>query len=74
MFADHAFDLQHNNGTMFGKHGMILLNERRLRLMLEIKKSYGSVRDLWHRLRGHYSEVSSHVTLLFESGQDRSIW
>lgn len=50
VFADHAFDLQHNGGTVFGKHKMIALARHRVHELLELKKYAGNVDELYRKL------------------------
>jgi phosphohistidine swiveling domain-containing protein len=73
LFADHTFDLQHNNGTVFGKHAMINTDWRHgvLRL-LEQKKHAENLPDLYKRISdliaGRYSEelLSPRVAKLYK--------
>lgn len=73
LFADHTFDLQHNNGSVFGKHVMISTDWRHgiLRL-LEQKKHAENLPDLYKRISdtiaGRYSEelLSPRVAQLYK--------
>lgn len=54
VFADHAFDLQHNNGSVFGKNPMITGDRHTVGRQLEEKKYAAGVADLYQRL-GRFS-------------------
>lgn len=77
-FADHAFDLQHNSGTVFGKHSMIQLTRHSVHELLELKKYAGDVADLHKRLStrlaGLGNGISPRVRELFERGCKLSLW
>ena len=46
VFADHAFDLEHNGGRMFDKHKMVRGNDSALKQQLEAKKHTTSVKAM----------------------------
>ncbi len=46
VFADHAFDLQHNNGSVIGKHDMVFGNGCQVESHLEGKKRAQGVNEL----------------------------
>ena len=52
-FTDHAFDLEHNNGTVFGKNRMLTFNPGLLHGQLDAKKhAEDDVVTLWSMLSG----------------------
>jgi Phosphoenolpyruvate synthase/pyruvate phosphate dikinase len=51
-FADHAFDLQHNNGTVFGKNPMLSGNRSDIQARLDRKKHANGTVDLYQTLGG----------------------
>jgi hypothetical protein len=78
VFADHAFDLQHNGGTVFGKHKMITLTRYRVHELLELKKYAGSVDELYRTLSlalvSVANPISAEVSKLYERGRELSLW
>jgi phosphohistidine swiveling domain-containing protein len=78
VFADHAFDLQHNGGTVFGKHKMITLARHRVHELLELKKYAGNVDELYRTLSmalaGVANPISAEVSKLYERGRELSLW
>ncbi len=75
VFADHAFDLEHNGGSVFGKHPMILRNTtRKMNAQLEAKKVTSSVSGLYRRLTELDTQVSPEVTALFRKGVELGLW
>lgn len=77
-FADHAFDLQHNGGTVFGKHPMIKLDRYNVHELLNLKKFADNVEQLYSRLTeklrysGH--RPTPEVVRLYERGRELSLW
>jgi len=68
VFADHAFDLQHNGGCVFGKHRMIAADKRHeVKFMLDIKKRARSFSEL----RGQFAMYSTKVSPKVESLMNR---
>lgn len=49
-FADHAFDLQHNNGTVFGKNSMLSGSRSEIQSRLDRKKHAHGTVDLYRTL------------------------
>lgn len=83
-FADHAFDLQHNNGSVFGKHPMINVqtlwsNDRhKLYCALETKKRAKTFGVLKEALFGYSKDCSVAVRALADrlappQGEDDSL-
>lgn len=72
-FADHAFDLEHNNGTVFGKHDMLPVNRAYVREQLNIKKQARGVADLKSRFSARYDKYSPEVLSLYRRGE-QSNW
>jgi len=75
VFADHAFDLQHNGGSVFGKHAMVLVGSRyELRMMLDGKRDATNVTEL-STLMGTYSQdVSEPVSAIWLRGKTLRVW
>lgn len=75
VFVDHAFDLQHNGGTMFDKHAMLSLrtDEYVLRRQLDCKKA-AQVPELYEKLRRIQNTFSSPVIELWDEGKKRNLW
>jgi hypothetical protein len=79
VFADHAFDLQHNGGCVFGKNPMLAGDRDMVQRQLETKKHATSVPDLYQRLSrlsSYYCrfEVSPQVEALYRKGEKLGIW
>jgi phosphohistidine swiveling domain-containing protein len=81
VFADHAFDLQHNNGSVFGKHQMLRRVDnpgdwRALRLsqQLDAKKELSGVKCLFERLDALQSEWLPEVLALYRKGEKLGLW
>lgn len=55
VFIDHAFDLQHNSGTMFGKNSMLMGDRERAQRQLNLK----SDNDGWDLVRAMVGSVTS---------------
>lgn len=82
-FADHAFDLQHNGGTVFGKNPMLMCDpdpasgERRLmQNMLDAKKYAKSASELYQKLHRLKPDLvlSSQVRALYQQGCRLGLW
>lgn len=76
VFIDHTFDLQHNNGSVFGKHHMIGGYRDVVKNQLERKKKISGVSRLFFGLRDVTGEFdfSDSITDLFERGQKAGVW
>ncbi len=84
VFADHAFDLQHNNGSVFGKNPMLSGDRDSVFKQLEAKKyCSGSSSDLFQALErlcahrfsaGIVRTYSPEVLSLFSRGVERGVW
>lgn len=75
VFADHAFDLEHNGGSIFGKHPMIARNTgKKMNAQLEAKKLTPTVSGLHRRLTELDSQMSPQVKSLFRKGVGMGIW
>ncbi len=73
VFADHAFDLEHNGGSVFGKSPM-LTRSSVLRMQLNEKKRAVSVSSLFHMLYSLFPEVSDEVESLYRTGVEMKLW
>ncbi len=75
VFADHAFDLEHNGGTVMNKHHMILLDKKwDFEKQLEAKKLISDVSELFFVLTVHCPFVSAQVKDLFYKGVAFGLW
>lgn len=86
LFADHTFDLQHNNGSVFGKNAMIGGQISRLHQRLEDKKHARCLAELYNvlvsqrtslvkpRVSKSSEVVSDRVRKLYERGQNLALW
>ncbi len=75
VFADHAFDLEHNNGTVFGKHAMVETYCREdVKAMLDIKRHARTLTELKTRLGYYSSDMSEAVSDLFQRGERLKVW
>lgn len=75
VFADHAFDLEHNGGSVFGKHPMIARNNGKLmNAQLETKKLTPSVSGLYRRLTELDPQMSPQTKALFRKGAEMGLW
>ncbi|MBY0359516.1 MAG: pyruvate, phosphate dikinase [Candidatus Obscuribacterales bacterium] len=78
VFADHAFDLQHNNGTIFGKNPMLECADRlSLQHMLDQKKQAQNPKELFSGLRlvaGLKFAFSDAVVALYRKGASLGLW
>jgi len=74
LFADHVFDLEHNNGSVFGKHVMFSGNRDRVKRQLnEKKKANGGVRDLQQRLAA-LASIPAPTLELYNKGIKSRLW
>lgn len=73
VFCDHVFDLEHNNGSVFGKHSMFTGSRDRVKYQLDIKKRCPEVKELYTKLTQH-GAVSPQTKALFERGQGLGLW
>jgi phosphohistidine swiveling domain-containing protein len=75
VFADHAFDLEHNDGTVFGKHAMVETYCRDdVKAMLDIKRHARTLTELKTRLGCYSSDMSEAVSDLFKRGERLKVW
>ncbi len=75
IFADHAFDLEHNGGCIIGKHQMISTDFRRnFKAGLETKKHTSGVSRLYANLTHRWPEVSDEIKTLFHNGVKLGLW
>ena len=78
IFADHAFDLQHNTGCVFGKNPMIYGAGHEVHRQLETKKETRSVGELYgrfHRWKGDSDRNPlSKVERLYREGEQLRLW
>ena len=77
VFVDHAFDLQHNGGRMFDKHGLLTghTDEYTLRCQLDAKKhAAGGVATLYVALTNLHSTVGEEVANLYADGHKQGLW
>ncbi len=74
VLADHAFDLQHNNGTVFGKNAMLTGDRNSLQVQLEAKKWATDISDLRVRLRDVRDEWSADVSAMYSKGVRLGLW
>ncbi len=74
-FVDHAFDLQHNNGSVFGKRDIMLSGDRNiLQQQLERKKHAKNLDQLTLELRREYPVASPEVQRLLQKGVLMRLW
>lgn len=73
VFADHAFDLQHNGGSVFGKNSMLSGSRDTVRLQLECKKKAQNVLELYRVLNSYHTPAPA-VEQVFREGQELGIW
>ncbi len=80
VFADHAFDLQHNGGSVFGKNRMVTGDRERIHSLLESKKHARSIEELFKKfnvgqgLGRPLQMASAAVAALYERGRKLSLW
>lgn len=74
VFADHAFDLQHNTGSVFGKHKMLSWKHLLLEDQLDLKKQECDVSRLYSKLRALCPRYSDEVRSLYQRGVSLAIW
>ena len=74
VFADHAFDLQHNSGSVFGKHAMISGSGYGVASMLECKKHARTLSELKSQLGSYSSDMSQAVCDLLKRGEQLGVW
>lgn len=77
LFADHAFDLHHNTGRVFGKNKMIVANSAAVNLLLEAKKQARSVASLharFARLLGGEKSIRPPLNSLYREGLRLALW
>lgn len=75
-FADHAFDLEHNNGTVLGKNSMIDLRYARstLKALLDAKKMISGVSELRAKFIDLRVTIPAEVEDLFQRGAKLKLW
>ena len=74
VFVDHAFDLEHNNGSVFGKHHMLCGNRNEIKEQLEVKKYATSVAELYFQLSNIRNTFTPEVIDIFQKGATAGIW
>ena len=74
VFADHAFDLQHNNGSVFGKHTMLEGDRGLVHRQLESKKHAANVQTLYAGLSKLHNQFAPEVVELLQKGQALGLW
>lgn len=77
LFVDHAFDLHHNSGRVFGKNPMIAANSVTVHSMLQAKKKARSVASLHARFACLLSSEQSArlvVNSLYLEGLRLALW
>ncbi len=84
VFADHAFDLQHNGGSVFGKNQMVTGNRDEIHSLLESKKHARSLEELYKKfIMRDWDDLSTQVrkqvaspavAALYERGRKLSLW
>lgn len=72
VFADHAFDLQHNGGSVFGKNQMIRVTYALAR-MLDAKKHAKGVAEL-RRLMNGFVPGQADIEELYHRGVRAKLW
>lgn len=74
-FVDHAFDLQHNGGTVFGKRDQMLGGNREtIYNQLEEKKHARDLASLWQNLKVYCADLSPEVASLLNKGNQQGSW
>lgn len=84
VFADHAFDLQHNGGSVFGKNQMVTGAREQIHALLESKKHARTMEELFKKFiihdgcdkfdRDDRQFASDAVVALYERGRKLSLW
>ena len=76
VFADHAFDLQHNNGTVFGKNVMIdVRSSSDLHRLLDLKKHATGVADFYKpATQWHGVKCEAAVEAVYRRGVQLKLW
>jgi len=74
VFVDHAFDLEHNNGSVFGKHHMLCGDRDNIKQQLEVKKYATSVAELYLQLSNIHNTFTPEVMDIFQKGAIAGIW
>lgn len=84
VFADHAFDLQHNGGSVFGKNQMVTGDHEQIHDLLESKKYTRTIEELFKKFiihdacdkfdRDDRQMASAAVVALYERGRKLSLW
>ncbi len=67
VFADHAFDLEHNNGSVFGKNPMLVGDRFDVKHQLNRKKNAATLAELYTNL-SLYGQYSRAVDELYRKG------
>lgn len=67
VFADHAFDLEHNNGSVFGKNPMLVGDRFDVKHQLNRKKNAATLAELYTNL-SLYGQYSRAVEELYRKG------
>ncbi len=77
LFVDHAFDLHHNSGRVFGKNPMIAANSSTVHSLLQAKKkarSVASLRARFARLLGGEKFARPNLNSLYQEGLRLALW
>ncbi len=73
VFADHAFDLEHNNGSVFGKNDMLYGDRGAIRQQLDKKKHAQGICQLYNQL-SRYASFSQPVEELYRRGVELGVY
>lgn len=73
VFADHAFDLQHNTGSVFGKGNFFTGDRLSIRHQLNAKKHGRAITELREQLV-YYAGFSASVAEFWARGERLGIW
>lgn len=74
IFVDLVFDLEHNTGSVFDKHEMIVCNTDLLEQQLDARRDASSIRELFQSLTRLHPGMSQEVANLWNLGRERGIW
>lgn len=75
VFVDHVFDLRHNGGVLFNKHGMVKTrtDEQSIAVQLHRKQYATTVVDLYRAL-SPFATFSASVRTMYQDGFDAGLW
>lgn len=75
VFVDHVFDLKHNGGVLFDKHGMVTAADGySLNRQLDAKKAAKSFSQLRSSLLAIHNRTSASVQDLLNEGSASNLW